>query len=358
MLSVLHVTLPVFALVLCGWIAARRRILSPEAASGINAFVFMFALPAMMYRAASTQSPGQLADLRFLAAFAIAALLMLFGSRWLAPKAAAPNPQQRTGVAFAATHGNVGYMGLPLTAQLGDPSLMPAMVMALLVDILMVIVITILLFEWGRQTRASVQGASGQSSSGQAAAGQAAAGQVVAGQVVAGQGSQATTPVSGLSDSIGARVRMALIGLLRTPMILGLVVGVVVSAGWIPVPDTAESFIGLLAQAAGPCALFAIGASLGERKIELDAPTGGLVALKLLIHPLLVAALMWILQVDWRLAAVGIMAAGLPTASNVFILSQRYGVNVRPIGAALALGTLLAAASVSFILWMTGLVPA
>ena len=348
MLSVLHVTLPVFALVLCGWIAARRRILSPEAASGINAFVFMFALPAMMYRAASTQSPGQLADLRFLAAFAIAALLMLFGSRWLAPKAAAPDPQQRTGVAFAATHGNVGYMGLPLTAQLGDPSLMPAMVMALLVDILMVIVITILLFEWGRQTRASVQGASGPSSSGQAAAGQS----------VAGQGSQATNPVSGPSDSTGARVRQALIGLLRTPMILGLVVGVVVSAGWIPVPDTAESFIGLLAQAAGPCALFAIGASLGERKIELDAPTGGLVALKLLIHPLLVAALMWILQVDWRLAAVGIMAAGLPTASNVFILSQRYGVNVRPIGAALALGTLLAAASVSFILWMTGLVPA
>ena len=353
MLSVLHVTLPVFALVLCGWIAARRRILSPEAASGINAFVFMFALPAMMYRAASTQSPGQLADLRFLSAFAIAALLMLFGSRWLAPKAAAPNPQQRTGVAFAATHGNVGYMGLPLTAQLGDPSLMPAMVMALLVDILMVIVITILLFEWGRQTRASVQGASGQSSSGQAAAGQ-----VVAGQAVAGQGSQATTPVSGPSDSTGARLRQVLIGLLRTPMILGLVVGVVVSAGWIPVPDTAESFIGLLAQAAGPCALFAIGASLGERKIELDAPTGGLVALKLLIHPLLVAALMWILQVDWRLAAVGIMAAGLPTASNVFILSQRYGVNVRPIGAALALGTLLAAVSVSFILWMTGLVPA
>ena len=353
MLSVLHVTLPVFALVLCGWIAARRRILSPEAASGINAFVFMFALPAMMYRAASTQSPGQLADLRFLSAFAIAALLMLFGSRWLAPKAAAPNPQQRTGVAFAATHGNVGYMGLPLTAQLGDPSLMPAMVMALLVDILMVIVITILLFEWGRQTRASVQGASGQSSSGQAAAGQ-----VVAGQAVAGQSSRATTPVSGPSDSTGARLRQVLIGLLRTPMILGLVVGVVVSAGWIPVPDTAESFIGLLAQAAGPCALFAIGASLGERKIELDAPTGGLVALKLLIHPLLVAALMWILQVDWRLAAVGIMAAGLPTASNVFILSQRYGVNVRPIGAALALGTLLAAVSVSFILWMTGLVPA
>jgi hypothetical protein len=48
-------------------------------------------------------------------------------------------------VAFAATHGNVGYMGLPLTAQLGDPALMPAMVMALLVDILLVIVITILL---------------------------------------------------------------------------------------------------------------------------------------------------------------------------------------------------------------------
>ena len=319
MSGVLHVTLPVFALVLCGWIAARRRILSPEAASGINAFVFMFALPAMMYRAASTQSPGQLADLRFLAAFALAALIMLFGARWLAPKAAAPNPQQRTGVAFAATHGNVGYMGLPLTAQLGDPTLMPAMVMALLVDILMVIVITILLFEWGRQANHSDQANAG--------------------------------------DGVGTRVRASLLGLLRTPMILGLIAGVVVSAGWVPVPATAESFIGLLAQAAGPCALFAIGASLGDRKIEIDGPTSGLVALKLLVHPLLVAALMWMFQVDWRLAAVGIMGAGLPTASNVFILSQRYGVNVRPIGAALALGTLFAAASVSIILWVTGLVP-
>lgn len=319
MSSVLHVTLPVFALVLCGWVAARRRILTPEAASGINAFVFMFALPAMMYRAASTQSPGQLADPRFLAAFALAALIMLFGSRWLAPKSAAPNPQQRTGAAFAATHGNVGYMGLPLTAQLGDPSLMPAMVMALLVDILMVIVITILLFEWGRH---------------------------------AAQGGP-----SGTSDAMSVRVRAALVGLLRTPMILGLVLGVIVSTGWIPVPATAESFIGLLAQAAGPCALFAIGASLGERRIVVDAPISGLVVLKLIVHPLLVAGLMVLFQVDWRLAAVGIMGAGLPTASNVFILSQRYGVDVRPIGAALALGTLIAAATVSFILWVTGLVP-
>jgi malonate transporter len=319
MSSVLQVTLPVFALVLCGWVAARRRILTPEAASGINAFVFMFALPAMMYRAASTQSPGQLADPRFLAAFALAALIMLFGSRWLAPKSAAPNPQQRTGAAFAATHGNVGYMGLPLTAQLGDPSLMPAMVMALLVDILMVIVITILLFEWGRHA--------------------------------------AKGGPSGASDQVSVRVRAALVGLLRTPMILGLVLGVIVSTGWIPVPSTAESFIGLLAQAAGPCALFAIGASLGERRIVVDAPISGLVVLKLIVHPLLVAGLMLLFQVDWRLAAVGIMGAGLPTASNVFILSQRYGVDVRPIGAALALGTLVAAATVSFILWVTGLVP-
>jgi predicted permease len=279
----------------------------------------MFALPAMMYRAASTQSPGQLADPRFLAAFALAALIMLFGSRWLAPKSAAPNPQQRTGAAFAATHGNVGYMGLPLTAQLGDPSLMPAMVMALLVDILMVIVITILLFEWGRH---------------------------------ASQGQR-----YGASDRVAVRVRAALVGLLRTPMILGLVLGVIVSTGWVPVPPTAESFIGLLAQAAGPCALFAIGASLGERRIVVDAPISGLVALKLIVHPLLVAGLMLLFQVDWRLAAVGIMGAGLPTASNVFILSQRYGVDVRPIGAALALGTLIAAATVSFILWVTGLVP-
>ena len=51
MLTVLEVTLPVFALVLCGWVAARRGLLQDSGVEGINIFVFWFALPAMLFRA-------------------------------------------------------------------------------------------------------------------------------------------------------------------------------------------------------------------------------------------------------------------------------------------------------------------
>jgi predicted permease len=64
---------------------------------------------------------------------------------------------------------------------------------------------------------------------------------------------------------------------------------------------------------------------------------------------------MWAFGVDPKLAAIGVLAAALPTASNTFILSQRYGVDTRAIGAAIVVGTFAAAATVSFVIWLLGL---
>jgi len=312
MLTVLEVTLPVFALIGCGWIAAYRRLLTPEATRGINVFVFMFALPAMLFRAVSTQSLEQIADLRFVGAYALSALAMLMGSRLLARRHAPQEAPQRIAFAFSATHGNLGYLGLPLMAQLGDARRMPAMVMALLVDILLVIVLSIVMFEFARN-----------------------------------RGGHA-------SDRL-LRLRAAIGGLLKTPLILGIAAGLVFAMGQWTLPAPVHTFVGLLAAAAGPSALFAIGASLGERRVTLDQGVPMMVALKLLIHPALVALMMWAFGADPRLAAVGILAAALPTASNTFILAQRYGADTRPVGAALALGTALAVVSVSAVIWLLDL---
>jgi predicted permease len=311
MLTVLEVTLPVFALVLCGWISARRRLLSDEATEGINAFVFWFALPAMLLKAVSAHPVSQIADWRFITAFLVAALLMFFVSRALAAGVTADR-SDRTGLAFTATHGNIGYLGLPLFAMLGDPSRMPAMVMAMIVDIFVVIGITIVLFEFGRSG-----------------------------------GDAGVSPLR--------RVRRAIGGLLRTPLILGIAGGLLLSSTGTTLPSPVDAFVRLLASAAGPCALFAIGASLGARRVEIDRTVSGLIALKLVVHPALVAGMMALLGVDPALAAIGVLAAALPAASNTFILSQRYGVDTRAIGAAIVAGTCVAAASVSFVIWLLGL---
>ena len=62
MLDVLWVTFPFFALVLCGYLAARRGMLPLEAISGLNSFVLYFALPCMLYRFGASTPIAELLD--------------------------------------------------------------------------------------------------------------------------------------------------------------------------------------------------------------------------------------------------------------------------------------------------------
>ena len=316
MLQVLEVTLPVFALVLCGWIAARRRLMSEAAIEGVNTFVFWFALPAMLCRAVAAHPVSRLADARWFAAYLLAGGL-LFVAVWIAARAAGHDPSGRIALAFSGTHGNIGYLGLPLVAQIGDDALLPPMVMAILADIAVVIVASIVLFELARSG-------------------------------AAGRPDAARSP-------LGPRLGAALGGLARTPLILGIAAGLALSASGTTLPGPVDDFVRLLAQAAGPCALFAIGASLGGRRVEAARDAGLVLAAKLLAHPALVGAAMWAFDVPTPLASIAVLSAAMPTASNAFILSQRYGVDTRPIGTAIVAGTAASALTVSSVIGLLGL---
>ncbi|MCX7271839.1 MAG: AEC family transporter, partial [Burkholderiales bacterium] len=108
--------------------------------------------------------------------------------------------------------------------------------------------------------------------------------------------------------------------------------------------------------AAGPCALFAIGASLGDRPIRVDRSIVGLMLIKLVVHPVLAGVLLYgVFGADHRAAANGVLAASLPAASNTFIIAQRYRVPSQEISAAILVGTVVSLISVSLVIWMLGL---
>src|SRR6185436_8591881 len=75
-LQILSVTFPFFALVLCGYVAARRRMLPLEAIPGLNGFVLFFALPCMLYRFGASTPLAQLFDAGVFGAYLLCALLM------------------------------------------------------------------------------------------------------------------------------------------------------------------------------------------------------------------------------------------------------------------------------------------
>lgn len=321
MLRVLEVTLPVFALVFCGYFGQRGGLLPSQAVQGLNAFVFYFALPAMLFRVIATQPVSSFTNWRFGLGYALAAVGVFLFTRAAAmprrddpPATRGPQRAQATAFGLNAAHGNVGYLGVPLVAELGR-DLVPAIIMVLLSDIFLVITMAIALLELERRRGAAA----------------------------------GDRPRQTVFSTVA-------LGLVRSPLVMSIVLGLIWALLSPPMPDAADNFIRLLGAAAGPCALFAIGASLGDRRIAFTPAVSGLLALKLIAHPALAALLLFgVLDIDHRMAAVGVLAASLPAASNSFIIAQRYQVPAHEISSAILAGTFVALASVSTVIWLLGL---
>ena len=80
MAPILSVTIPFFALVLCGYLAARFKLLPESAIPGLNIYVLFFALPCLLYRFGASLPVAQLIDASVIAVWLSAALVMVFGT--------------------------------------------------------------------------------------------------------------------------------------------------------------------------------------------------------------------------------------------------------------------------------------
>ena len=120
---------------------------------------------------------------------------------------------------------------------------------------------------------------------------------------------------------------------LRNPLIIGSVLGVIVSATDIAVPEIIHEPLAILGQATVPTLLFALGLSLATQKLwdaKDQRPDIVLAStLKLLVMP----AIAWLLGAFvFALSPEGlftvVILATLPSAQNVFNYAQRYGVSI------------------------------
>ncbi|PUE16122.1 AEC family transporter [Limnohabitans sp. MMS-10A-178] len=292
MLDVLRVTFPFFALVLCGYWAARRQMLPFEAIPGLNGFVLFFALPCMLFRFGANTPIAQLLD-------AGAFFMYLFCALVMVAFVVAISLNKRFGwndAAFGALVGafpNTGFMGVPLlVALLGSAAAGPAIV-TIVIDM---VITTSLCIALSRLDGAGQQG-------------------------------------------VGQAAKNALLGVVKNPMPWAILLGTLFSAFQIELPGPVDKTVALLGDAASPVALFTIGAVLARSQtIAHHAQHGPLtwqdyvpVALiKLLLHPLLVlvvglAAISMGVPIDAFALKVMVLVAALPSASNVAMLSERFG---------------------------------
>ena len=289
MLNILWVTFPFFALVACGYVAARRRMLPLDAIGGLNGFVLFFALPCMLYRFGSTTPIAQLLDASVFGVYLLCALVMVaFAVAMTMTERIRWNDASMG--ALVAAFPNTGFMGMPLLATLLGPQSVGPVIVLIVVDMVVTSSLCIAL--------SRLDGAEG-----------------------------------GLKGALGA-ARKALVGVATNPMPWAIALGGLASALEYRLPAPLEKTAWLLADAASPVALFTIGAVLARAQMTVDHPSPlrdyvPVALMKLLLHPLLVlsvglAAIQLGVPLDRFSLTVMVLVAALPSASNVSLLAERF----------------------------------
>jgi malonate transporter len=219
MLEILLKTLPFFGLIGLGYGAAKSQFFSEDASASLTKFVFYFALSAMLFRFSANLRFDEIFEPRLAAAY-------LWGTAftWAIGMAIAflrgLDLQTASIEAQCAAIGNTGFLGVPMLALLLGQQAVGPIILILSIDLIVFSSLLTLLVTGAREGRMHL-----------------------------------------------GILRKLLVGLLKNPMIVSIGLGLLVSAAGLTVPAPANSFLTTLGNAATPCALFAIGASLATARL-------------------------------------------------------------------------------------------
>ncbi|MCJ2132997.1 AEC family transporter [Methylobacterium sp. J-026] len=311
MLSTLPVVLPIFALILAGWLARRIGVLGAAATTELNRFVVFLALPALLFDVtahahwSALWKPGFIGafGLSSLAVFALTVLLRCGAGRPLADAAVD---------GLNAGYANTGFMGFPLALAAFGPEALAPTTVAVILTVCAVFAVAIVLIETGIRRGAAAGGPDG--------------------------------PRVPVWLAVGR-------SLVRNPLLVAPALGALVPSLGLTLPAPVETFLKLLGGAASPCALVALGLFLAQTRRRREAQgriAALLVGLKLAAHPLLAYGLgRYVFALPPLLLHLAVLMAALPTGTGPFMLAEFYRREADLTATVVLVSTVLAVLTVS-----------
>lgn len=311
MIQVLGLVLPLFSLILLGYLSGRWKKIPVEGLAWLNYFIVYISLPALFFQLLSKTPLEQFAQGKFLLATTGVAIAVLALNFTLA-KIRRSNTAESAIQALSGTFGNIGYLGPPLALAAFGPTAGVPVALIFCVE-------NALFFTF--------------------------------------------TPLLMALHSRGeARWLHTIWHILRSifthPFIVATLVSIAAAwAQWQP-PAAIDKLLSSLATSAAPCALFAMGVTAALRPLKrIPVETVYLVPIKLLLQPLLAYSLLSLipdLPQVWLLSAV--LMAALPTATNVFVLAQQYGYWEQRASSIIVLSTVASTVTITLLLvWAAGM---
>lgn len=307
MFAILGITTPIFLLIGLGYIARWSGIIQREQVQGVGVFVLYCALPALVIRALNQQPLGDIFKLNYLIAYGMGSIAIFSAGLLLCLKLQRQPLNASAMQALGMAASNSGFVGYPVAAMvIGSPA---AVLLALnmIIETLIIIPMALILAEMGSH-----------------------------------QGS-----------SVWKTVKQTALNLIKNPVLVGLLTGICLAVSGVKIPAPLFKAIDMLAEAAGPAALFVIGGALFGLQVKgMASNVGQIVIGKLLIHPLLIfIAFYFVPGIDPLYMAGALLFAAAPMISIYPLFGQRYGLGGMS-AAAMLVATISSFFTLSLFIWL------
>jgi malonate transporter len=297
--------LPVFAVILTGWIVGYTGYLSRALSDALIHFAYNIAMPALLIVTIAQEPSHSLINWRFLVAFGGGSLLCFILVFGIMSIRASRSLASRTMHGMAASMTNTGFVALPvLQAIYGPRAVLPAAIATVFVAVVMFPTAVILLELGQRNAR--------------------------------------TAPMVTVKH------------LVLNPMVLSTLIGMLCSVLGFRMSGPVTAYLGILAGALTPCALFAIGLGLSIDGLRANIGRASLLsAVKLVIMPLIVYGLSVWLGLNPLYTIAAVICAAVPTAKTVYILAGEYHCEEMMVASTVSLTTLTSV--ISLVVWLYAL---
>lgn len=300
------IILPLFGIMLSGYLAGRFKVLSDGSSVVLSRFVFAVTLPALVFISLSRVPVADFFDWPFLGALG-GGMLSIFVLGMLVARFVFPDSLTARGLhALTGMFSSTAYIGLPVILMaFGSAGLVPGIIGAVITGAVF-LPLGIIVAEIDKSRRR-------------------------------GNGGLTWAP---------------LVAVLRNPIVIATAAGLATSAAGIVVPGPLATFFETLSGAFVPCALFSAGLFTSGCSVKGDVrEIAWLVFVKLALHPLITWWLAYrVFALEGILPAIAVLQAALPCGVPVFVLAQQYNIFVARASAVIVVSTAISVVTLSALL--------
>jgi malonate transporter and related proteins len=307
MVDILNLALPYFGLIFIGFACGKAKGLPEQGLAWMNFFLLYVSLPALLFGIMAKTPFEELNNPPFLVATTLGTAIAFSLALWAGRMIGRVTLREATLAGLAGSYGNIGYMGPGLAlAVLGSKAAAPTALIFCCDSIFLFSMVPLLIALSDAAPRHWLH-------------------------------------------TLGLVVRQIVLN----PLIMSACAGALAAALHIHPPVAIDNTLLFLQNAAAPTALFVLGVTVALRPFgRLPWEVPAVIAVKLLIHPLVVFGLMLLLgpfPQPW--AATAVLMASLPPALNVFVIARQNDTWIEPASVAVLIGTFASVITLTSVMW-------